>query len=568
MRLQRGFTLLELLIAIAIFALLALATYRMFDSVMQTDQATRVQEQRMRELVRAMGALERDLTQAVERPVRDELGDNRGAFLSEGENDQIVELTRGGWRNPLGQARSRLQRVRWSLSGETLERRYWLVLDRAQDSKPRVQQVLDGVTALSWRFLDKEHNWQGHWPTDEGSEEERLESLPLAVEMTLEPLRQAGARLASARSAAQAGPAAGPAGRREWRERRGRGAAAAGRHAGGAGMRRGQNGVALITVLLVVAVVTIVCAGLIIRQQLAIRSSANQLHVRQAWHYALGGERLAEAVLRRDLRQGGENTREPVDHLGEAWARPMTPFKLDDGGELRVRIEDPSGRFNLNGLVRKRKVKPDSVKQFRRLLATLGMKEEIVQGLPDRLADWLDADQNPQGEQGAEDNQYLLEAPAYRAANRSFKDVSELRLLKLSEADYRRLLPFVSALPEDAPLNVNTASVPVLAAMFEIDPGQAENIVDARGREGFQSKDDFTKHLTQLGSKTGNVSYAVGTRYFQVISEVSLGDRRQVLVSTLQRGKDGKIRVMARDMGQGGLPIPSTGGDDWKKDER
>ncbi|EMI1673658.1 GspK family T2SS minor pseudopilin variant XcpX [Pseudomonas aeruginosa] len=333
-------------------------------------------------------------------------------------------------------------------------------------------------------------------------------------------------------------------------------------------MRRGQNGVALITVLLVVAVVTIVCAGLIIRQQLAIRSSANQLHVRQAWHYALGGERLAEAVLRRDLRQGGENTREPVDHLGEAWARPMTPFKLDDGGELRVRIEDPSGRFNLNGLVRKRKVKPDSVKQFRRLLATLGMKEEIVQGLPDRLADWLDADQNPQGEQGAEDNQYLLEAPAYRAANRSFKDVSELRLLKLSEADYRRLLPFVSALPEDAPLNVNTASVPVLAAMFEIDPGQAENIVDARGREGFQSKDDFTKHLTQLGSKTGNVSYAVGTRYFQVISEVSLGDRRQVLVSTLQRGKDGKIRVMARDMGQGGLPIPSTGGDDWKKGER
>ena len=186
MRLQRGFTLLELLIAIAIFALLALATYRMFDSVMQTDQATRVQEQRMRELVRAMGALERDLTQAVERPVRDELGDNRGAFLSEGENDQIVEFTRGGWRNPLGQARSRLQRVRWSLSGETLERRYWLVLDRAQDSKPRVQQVLDGVTALSWRFLDKEHNWQGHWPTDEGSEEERLESLPLAVEMTLE----------------------------------------------------------------------------------------------------------------------------------------------------------------------------------------------------------------------------------------------------------------------------------------------------------------------------------------------------------------------------------------------
>lgn len=251
----------------------------------------------------------------------------------------------------------------------------------------------------------------------------------------------------------------------------------------------GQSGVALITVLLVVAVVTIVCAGPIIRQQLAIRSSANQLHVRQAWHYALGGERLAEVVLRRDLRQGGENTREPVDQfLGEAWARPMTPFKLDDGGELRVRIEDPAG-FNLNGLVRKRKVKPDSVKQFRRLLATLGMKEEIVQGLPDRLAYLARRRPESAGEQGAEDNQYLLEAPAYRATT-AVSRTSELRLLKLSEADYRRLLLLkVSALPEDAPLNVNTASVPVLAAMFEIDPGQAENIVAARGREGFQGED-------------------------------------------------------------------------------
>ena len=417
-----GFTLLELLIAIAIFALLALATYRMFDSVMQTDQATRVQEQRA--LVRAMGALERDLTQAVERPVRDELGDNRGAFLSEGENDQIVEFTRGGWRNPLGQARSRLQRVRWSLSGETLERRYWLVLDRAQDSKPRAAGAGRGYRAVA--LPRQGAQLAGHWPTDEGSEEERLESLPLAVEMTLEHRhygklvrvwRLLDPPLKQDQPQGQPGDENGENGEGGCRSRR--------KACRGAGMRRGQSGVALITVLLVVAVVTIVCAGLIIRQQLAIRSSANQLHVRQAWHYALGGERLAEAVLRRDLRQGGENTREPVDHLGEAWARPMTPFKLDDGGELRVRIEDPSGRFNLNGLVRKRKVKPDSVKQFRRLLATLGMKEEIVQGLPDRLADWLDADQNPQGEQGAEDNQYLLEAPAYRAANRSFKDVSE-----------------------------------------------------------------------------------------------------------------------------------------------
>ena len=69
-----------------------------------------------------------------------------------------------------------------------------------------------------------------------------------------------------------------------------------------------QRGMALITVLLVVAVVTVVSAGIIARQQLSIRSSANQLHVRQAWHYALGGETLAKAILQRDLRQGDRFT--------------------------------------------------------------------------------------------------------------------------------------------------------------------------------------------------------------------------------------------------------------------
>ena len=72
---QRGFTLLEVLIAIAIFALLAMATYRMLDSVLQTDRGQRQQEQRLRELTRAMAAFERDLLQVRTRPIRDPLGD-------------------------------------------------------------------------------------------------------------------------------------------------------------------------------------------------------------------------------------------------------------------------------------------------------------------------------------------------------------------------------------------------------------------------------------------------------------------------------------------------------------
>ncbi|MDH1261649.1 type II secretion system minor pseudopilin GspK [Pseudomonas sp. GD03944] len=309
-----------------------------------------------------------------------------------------------------------------------------------------------------------------------------------------------------------------------------------------------QRGMALITVLLVVAVVTVVSAGIIARQQVSIRSSANQLHVRQAWHYALGGETLAKAILRRDLQQG--DPRAPVDHLGEPWARPQDSFALDEGGELLLRISDPSGRFNLNSLVRQGQVNEAAVAQFRRLLLIL----QIETPYAERLVDWLDADQEPSGGFGAEDNQYLLLAPPYRAANRRLADVSELRLLlEMTEADYQRLLPFVTALPADATLNVNTASAWVLASLADGIPlSTAQGLVAARGGQGYP---DVPTFLAQLpGLQVQSQALAVGSQYFQATSEVTVGDRRQVLRSTLQRASDGKVYVLARDLGQSGAP--------------
>lgn len=313
-----------------------------------------------------------------------------------------------------------------------------------------------------------------------------------------------------------------------------------------------QQGVALITVLLVVAVVTIVCAGMIARQQVSIRSSANVLDTRRAWQYALGGETLARAVLKRDARAGAPG--QTGDHLGEAWARPMQPFPLDEGGVLNVRIEDASSRFNINSLVYDQQINELAVNRFRRLLLRLG----IVAPYAERLVDWIDLDQEPVGSEGAEDNQYLLAKPAYRTANRRMQDVSELRLIVgMTEADYRRLLPYISALPADAPLNVNTAGAMVLSSLSDgLTPALAQDAVLARGKQGFASVEAFTSQPGLAGQGIDGQGLATSTQYFQVISEVRMGDRRQVVVSNVQRDEQGRVRVLARDLGQDGwLPM-------------
>lgn len=324
-----------------------------------------------------------------------------------------------------------------------------------------------------------------------------------------------------------------------------------------------QRGVALITVLLVVAIVTVVCAGMIARQQLSIRNSANQLVVRQAWHYALGGEALAVAILERDLKESDADPRRPVDHLLEAWARPLPVFPIEQG-EIGVQIEDLGGRFNLNSLVMDGKVNRLAVERFARLLLRL----QIEQPYAERLVDWLDADQETVSEFGAEDNQYLLLQPPYRTAGRELQDVSELRLLLgMSEDDYRLLLPYIAALPAGVPLNVNTASPLVLSSLADgLDPVAARAVIASRGKDGYADLRAFLDQPALAGTGVREVGLAVGSAWFQARTEVRLADRRQVLLSTLQRDIKGQVHILRRDLGQLGrmqpLPAASNGQDE------
>lgn len=311
-------------------------------------------------------------------------------------------------------------------------------------------------------------------------------------------------------------------------------------------MMRSQQGVALITVLLVVALVTVICAGLTARQQLAIRATGNQLLARQALHYALGGEALVQGILSRDLREAEGDPRIPVDHLGEAWAKPLPLFPVEQG-EIALKVEDLSGRFNLNSLVRNGQVNALAVERFRRLLRLQGIDAPY----PERLVDWLDADHEASGSRGGEEGEYLLLNPAYRTSNRDLADASELRLLlEMQEEHYRLLLPYVVALPSGISLNINTANPVVLACLSDsLTPALAETLVEGRGSEGYKDVQSFLSQPALAGSGLTATDLAVGSQYFRAYSEVRQGGRRLRLASTLQREANGQVQVLQRDLG-------------------
>ena len=322
--------------------------------------------------------------------------------------------------------------------------------------------------------------------------------------------------------------------------------------------RRTEAGAALVVAMLVFAI----CAALIVAMQreftLFYQRGANSLQAEQGYAYLRGAEELATLALVLDYDTDKERDI-PRDDLEEIWAQPATPYALDEGGWLMGSLQDLQGRVNLNGLAggggggqgsgqgqASERFTPAQA-QFIRLLQTLEeplVSEQEAIAITRSIADWIDADGNTSPD-GAEDDYYFSQTPAYRAANRPMSSVSELRAVaNVSPELYLALAPLVTVWPQTAqPLNIHTAAVQVLRSINgddSLEPlaeSDAQALAEQRQEAGFLDKTEFLAHPAFADKPMDKMAELLGesSAYFLLSARVEIADRELQLYSVLQR---------------------------------
>lgn len=183
----RGFTLLEVLIAVAIFVIVGALAMGGYNELVKQSEIVEASNKRSRQVQSAIQRLVQDFATLEPRPVREPLGESfRPALRADARSEELAELTHSGWSNPGGMPRSTLQRVIYRVEDKKLVREYWYVLDRTLSGDPARAVVLNNVERASFRFLDNNRRWHEQWPPIGYSAPDVLRLRPIAVEITLE----------------------------------------------------------------------------------------------------------------------------------------------------------------------------------------------------------------------------------------------------------------------------------------------------------------------------------------------------------------------------------------------
>jgi len=321
----------------------------------------------------------------------------------------------------------------------------------------------------------------------------------------------------------------------------------------------GERGAALLTVLLLVAVMAVVAASALERLALATRMTGNGGAVDQARAFADAGMEIARLKIG-DLvaANPGKTT------LAGGWMGAPRDIPVP-GGMVTARVSDGGNCFNLNSVAGESeanlKVRPVGVSQFQALLQALGVDARQAQVAAASLADWIDSDSVPQPG-GAEDETYAQAERPYRTANRFMVDASELRAVHgVTPAIYDLARPWVCALPtaDLSPINVNTllpdqAPLLVMLLQGQMSVAQARQVLAQRPEQGYGSVKQFWDVQKQVGInplEEAAQQVKVTTGFFGVDVAVNVGGT-QMVERGLIDARQSPATLVRRNWGSGG----------------
>ena len=319
-----------------------------------------------------------------------------------------------------------------------------------------------------------------------------------------------------------------------------------------------QSGAAIISVLLTVALATLIVSGLFFREQVTVRSVENRIALTQTRWVERAAIDWSKVILAADARSAAK-----MDHLGEPWAVPVEETRLDETVTAGARIDDESraatlsgaitdaqGRFNLNNLLiqpegQEIAVSPIDTEIFRRLLDLLGLSGSLADSLAARL---------------------LAAAPAVgsdtAAATGLSNEPQEVALPLIRTGDLitvrgfdaetvADLEPFVTFLPRNSQLrptvNVNTASAEVLSAVLDIGIGQARQLVDKRDRTPYQELAVFKNEANALNENIPEDIFnrlSLNSKYFLVRGLIRFGRVESLSETLLHRPDTRRVNVI------------------------
>lgn len=318
-----------------------------------------------------------------------------------------------------------------------------------------------------------------------------------------------------------------------------------------------QQGVALIIVLLIVAIVSVLATEMGSRLQLQIKRASNIKDNNQAYWYAMGAEQYARKSIKNLIEQGGATI-----HLEQAWDQEFV-YPIEGGG-IQAQLVDMQSCFNLNALKEpiagtggSNSLLPERKLAFERLLGQVEptIPSYNIDMLQDSLVDWLDEDDSPLG-QGAEDSEYESRQFPYIAANNYMVHKSELRLINGVEVPWlRELLKLVCVLPNDSlfSININTVTednAAIIAATTGLDLSAAKSLLASRGPEGYKDVNTFLNEpsIKAMNLKDEQIKwFDVTTTHFILHTKTKYNDATFAMQTLFKVDTSNNVSVVMRD---------------------